>query len=285
MALTNTASTPTEIGNTLFTRRRLFFIGIGGIHMCALAIIAKERGFTVAGSDVAEGENTAALRAAGIPVFRGHAAEHVVGFDAVIYTLAIAADNPEYQTAKRLGLPLFSRADFLGYLLHGYRHRIGIAGSHGKSTTTAMLGEILSTAGLSPTVICGARMRRTASSFTVGSGPHCVYEACEYGNSFFRLPPTLAVILNTELDHVDFFKSREMLLASFAQFAATADTVLLPYGDTALQALLKGNQAEYTFGTVDGADYGATDLYLQNGVARFTLLLRGAPAGHLTLRI
>ena len=285
MALTNTASTPLEIGNALARCRRLFFIGIGGIHMSALAIIAKERGFTVAGSDAAESENTATLRTAGIPVLHGHAPEHVIGFDAVIYTLALTADNPEYCTAKRLGLPLFSRADFLGYLLTGYRHRIGVAGSHGKSTTTAMLGEIFSTAGVSPSVICGARIRRLASSFTVGSGPHCIYEACEYGNSFLRLPPTLAVILNTDLDHVDFFKNRDMLLTSFAQFAATADTVLLPHGDTALKELLKSSRAHYTFGTAKEADYSAADIQLQNGVARFTLLLRGAPAGHLTLRV
>jgi len=285
MPLQNTHHTPDEIKAALDTCRRLWFIGIGGIHMCALAMISRERGFTVAGSDLAENENVRALRAAGIGVYPHHDAAQMATFDAVVYTLAISADNPEYQAAQRLGLPLFSRADFLGYLLYGYRTRIGIAGTHGKSTTTAMLGQIFERAQKSPTVICGAQMRHTSAPFTVGEGNTCIYEACEYGNSFLRLPPTLAVILNAELDHVDFFKSRKMLLQAFGAFSAPAAEIVIPFDDKALRNALPRGANIYTFGPSCDADYGAKDVILKNGIGQFTPILGGHPTGRLTLRV
>ena len=285
MSLPNTHHSPEQIGQILSTRKRLWFIGIGGIHMCALAQIALARGFTVAGSDTAENENVQALRAAGITVFPGHAAAQMTGFDAVIYTLAIHADNPEYTAARRLSLPLFSRADFLGYLLHDHATRIGIAGSHGKSTVTAMLGQIFTAAKKSPTVICGARMRHANAPYTIGEGPVCIYEACEYNNSFLHLPPTLAVVLNAELDHVDFFKDHRMLLDAFAQFAAPSTAAVLPCSDTVLQAALSACRRIYTFGTAPNADFRAEDLTLKNGMGQFTLVLQGNVTGRLTLRV
>jgi len=285
MPLPNTHHTPHEVKQALDTCHRLWFIGIGGIHMCALAMISKARGFTVAGSDLAENENVRALRDAGIGVYPQHNAAQMATFDAVIYTLAISKDNPEYRAALRLGLPLFSRADFLGYLLSGYPTRIGVAGSHGKSTTTAMLGQILEKAQKSPTVVCGAQMRHTGTPFALGTGDTCIYEACEYGNSFLRLPPTLAVILNAELDHVDFFKSREMLLHAFGKFARPATEILVPFDDKALQNALPRGVKFYTFGTEGEADYTADQVTLKNGMGQFTPVFRGNPTGRVTLRV
>ncbi len=285
MSLDNTRHTPVEIEAALQGKRSLWFIGIGGIHMCALALLSRTRGFLVAGSDIAENENTARLRRAGIGVFPRHDAAQMAEFDAVIYTLAIARDNPEYLAARRLGLPLFSRADYLGYLMHGYPARIGVAGSHGKSTVTAMLGEIFHTAGRAPNVICGAVMRHVGAPFAVGGGNDFIYEACEYGNSFLSLPPTLAVILNAELDHVDFFKDKGALLTSFGAFANTAQRAVLPAADGALSAVIREDIPRVTFGLEADADYRAEDLTLQGGIASFDLITPRGAVGRVTLGV
>lgn len=285
MSLANTHHTPSEIAACLANKKRLWFIGIGGVQMCALALLSRTRGFFVAGSDCAESEHTATLRRAGVAVYPQHAAAHVADFDAVVYTLAISPENPEYLTAQRLGLPLFSRADYLGYLIAGYERRVGVAGSHGKSTVTAMLGEIFYGAGRAPNVICGARMRRFGAPFTVGVGSDCIYEACEYGNSFLLLPPTLALILNAELDHVDFFENKAELLRSFAAFAANAEAVVVPYEDETLRAALPSHVRQVTFGTAREADYRAEALTQSGGMGSFDLATPKGTVGHVTLGV
>ena len=160
MALPNTYFGGREIAARLAGAKKLWFIGIGGVQMSSLALLARRRGFSVSGSDRAEGALVQHLRAEGVQVFLGHDGRRVSGADAVIYTLAADAENPEYKAAEAMGLPLFSRADFLDFLLLPYPCRIGVAGSHGKSTVTSMVGELLAGAGRAPTVICGAAMRR-----------------------------------------------------------------------------------------------------------------------------
>ncbi|MBQ2773529.1 MAG: UDP-N-acetylmuramate--L-alanine ligase [Clostridia bacterium] len=285
MSVENTHHTPAEIAVSLMGKTKLWFIGIGGIHMCALALISRARGFLVAGSDHAENENTARLRRAGVAVYPQHNASQMAEFDAVIYTLAITPDNPEYLAAKRLGLPVFSRADYLGYLMHSYPTRIGIAGSHGKSTTTAMLGEIFDVAGRSPNVVCGAVMQRFGAPFVAGGGNDFIFEACEYGNSFLRLPPTLAVILNAELDHVDFFTDKAMLLRAFGTFASSAQKAILPSDDAALHAALPDIIGRITFGIESGADYRAEALAENAGFFSFDLILPRGAAGRVTLGV
>lgn len=285
MSVENTHHAPAEIAAALSGKTKLWFIGIGGIHMCALALISRARGFFVAGSDHAENENTARLRRAGVAVYPHHDASQMAEFDAVIYTLAITPDNPEYLAAKHLGVPLFSRADYLGYLMHSYPSRIGIAGSHGKSTATAMLGEIFDVAGRSPNVVCGAVMKRFGAPFVAGGGNDFIFEACEYGNSFLSLPPTLAVILNAELDHVDFFTDKDMLLRAFGSFAANAQRAIVPFCDTALLAALPKSIPCVTFGLSEGADYRAAALSKNGGMCSFDLIFPRGAVGRVTLGV
>ncbi len=284
MSVANTHHTPAEIGAALLGKTSLFFIGIGGIHMCSLALLSRARGFFVAGSDHAENENTRRLRRAGVTVYPRHDAAQMAEFDAVIYTLAIDANNPEYLAAKRLGLPLFSRADYLGYLSSAYPTRIGVAGSHGKSTVTAMLGEILAVAGRAPNVVCGATMRRFGAPFVVGGGGEFLFEACEYGNSFLSLSPTLAVILNAELDHVDFFTDEKMLYDAFGSFGASADRAVLPSENQVLLSAV-GDVPHVTFGIDDTADYRAAALSYHSGAPDFDLVFPRGAVGHVTLRV
>jgi UDP-N-acetylmuramate--alanine ligase len=287
MALPNTYHNVTKIADTLSGKRKLWFIGIGGVHMATMALFASEKGYTVAGSDRAAGEGTARLAAAGIPVYFGHDAARVVDADAVIYTLAISPDNPEYTAAKRLGIPLFSRADFLAFLMHDHPIRIGVSGSHGKSTVTAMLAEIFTVAGRAPTVFCGAPLRH-AVPFT-GKGRDVIFEACEYEDSFLRFSPTLAVILNVGLDHVDYFSSLDAVKASFSRYAALpgkSGTVLCNAEDAAALSCVQNSDARvHTFG-VETGDYHASALSFDEGKGRFIPVLPdGSRLGEIALRV
>lgn len=220
MSLENTHFGADRIGGMLHGCSSIFFIGIGGISMSALAHLSRSAGFRVGGSDRGENDQVALLRAEGIPVFPEHDRKNIAGYDAVVYTVAISPDNPEYLAAKDAGIPLLSRADYLGYLMTAYRTRIGIAGMHGKSTCTAMCAQIFLRAA-DPTVLCGAELPSLGgSTYRIGRDrEHFVFEACEYMDSFLDFSPTLAVILNIGMDHVDYFHSMEQIRTSFLRFA------------------------------------------------------------------
>ena len=287
MAIPNTGQTAAEISALLRGKKRIWFIGIGGVHMSALARLSRDLGFEVAGSDAAQNEHTRRLLLEGISVYPCHDAAQMAGFDAVVYTLAISFDNPEYRAAVRLGLPLFSRADYLGFLMSTYPRRIGVAGSHGKSTVTAMLAEIFTVAVREPTVFCGARMRRFDSTYLRGATEEFIFEACEYMNSFLSLSPTVAVLLNAEFDHADFFEDKEAVLASFKKFAALAgECVILPEWDTALRCAVGGTAApQLTFGRGAGADCRASEIEIKGGVASFLLSLPSGASLPVTLSV
>ena len=276
MSLPNTHFGPQGIAATLGRGRRLHFIGIGGVHMSAMASFAAEKGFTVTGSDRAANPYTAALERAGIPVYYGHDASRVVECDGVIYTLAISPDNPEYTTARRLGVPVFSRADFLSFLMAQYPCRIGVAGSHGKSTVTAMLAEIFTVAGRDPTVFCGAPLCRKGPTVQQGKGSDAIFEACEYQDSFLCFDPTVAVILNAERDHVDYFQSDQALERSFCHFAACPGEqgmLICNAEDPMTPRLLQATPGRgYTFG-IEVGDYHAAELIFASGKGRFEVVL------------
>ena len=287
MSLQNTSEGVAKIAAALSGKKALWFIGIGGVHMSAMALFAAKKGYAVAGSDRAAGEGTARLLAAGIPVCFGHDAARVAAADAVIYTLAISLDNPEYKAAKRLGLPLFSRADFLAFLMRDHPVRIGVAGSHGKSTVTAMLAEIFAAAGRAPAVFCGAPLRHSDSF--VGSGEEVIFEACEYQDSFLRFSPTLAVILNVGHDHVDYFPSLDAVRASFSRYAALPGkkgTVLCNAEDAVALSCVQNSDARIcTFG-VETGDYHASELRFDGGMGRFIPVLPdGRTGGEIALRV
>ena len=283
MAVANTSHSPAELARLLKGARTLWFIGIGGIHMSALAELSRQRGYRVAGSDTAENENTVRLSRAGIRVHPSHEAPQVIGADAVIFTLAIDEKNPEYLTAQALGIPLISRADYLGYLMAEHRCRIAVAGTHGKSTVTTMLGELLARAGRAPNILCGAAMRYFESPYFMGGDNSFVVEACEYGESFLSLSPTLAVVLNAELDHVDCYPDVAAVRRAMAAFAKKSARALLPLGDTALQAELTDYKGEcFTFGE-RGADFAALDIKDSPKGVSLTLAERGVPLGRITM--
>lgn len=276
MALENTHYGEKEIARMLKGCHSLYFIGIGGISMSSLAQISLLAGYRVGGSDRTKSKQTEALQGLGIPVFDEHRAEQIEGFDAVVYTVAIGEDNPEYRVALAKGIPTISRADYLGYLMTHYQTRIGVAGMHGKSTCTAMCSHIfLQTAD--PTVLCGAELPDLGgSTCRIGkSREHFIFEACEYMDSFLDFSPTLAIILNVDLDHVDYFHSIEEVRRSYLQYAQRTgrDGTVLYNGDDreSVLSLMPYTGRKISFGCSEWVDYRAKNVETNGGETSFEL--------------
>lgn len=199
---------------------KVYFVGIGGISMSGLAVILKHAGFDVSGSDRDRSEVTENLEREGIKVFYGQKSENVTAdIDVAILTAAIRPDNPEYKQIEALNIPKLTRAELLGQLMRNYGTSIAISGTHGKTTTTSMISEILLAEDADPTISVGGMLPSIGGNIRVGGRDYFVTEACEYTNSFLSLFPDIALILNVEEDHLDFFKDLDDIRASFRKFA------------------------------------------------------------------
>lgn len=279
-----------EIRAALRRRGDVFFVGIGGIQMHALALCLRDRGYPVCGSDRTESAITARLREHGIPVAIGHRASDLPGdVSALIYTLAVPWDTPELCAARARGIPCFSRADLLGYLMDAYPVRVAVAGMHGKSTVTAMLNTLTAAAGLDPTTLSGASLGAEGAVYRPGGADLFLCEACEYMDSFLCLRPGVAVALNMDREHTDYFKSEAQMRHSFFRFLSRAQTVVIPYGDPAFAPLLPRLRARgarvLTFGTDPGADLSAWHIAYKDGCAAFDAVFDGRLIGHFSLSV
>ena len=204
--------------------KKIHFIGIGGVHMSGLAEMCALFGSSVSGSDVKESDNTARLRAKGIPVSIGHGAGNIdPTANLIVYTSAVKPDNPEFMRCKELGLPIVDKARLLGRVMEKYRHRICVSGSHGKTTTTAMIAETLYGLGLDPTIMNGGICTRLQASMRLGGTEYFVSEADEYYDAFLKMKPTIGIILNISYDHTDYFPTYKALRESFRKFAESID--------------------------------------------------------------
>lgn len=269
---------------------RLFFIGIGGVSMSALAVIAKEKGYLPCGSDRVRSKNTEMLISLGIPVADHHAAENIAGCDAVIYNAAIHEDNPEFAAAKAKGLTMIYRADFLAFLMRDYKNGIGVAGMHGKSTTSAMLSHLFLYADRDPAILIGAELPELGRDFRSGHGDDFIFEACEYQDSFLSFRPSIAVVLNEEMDHPDFFKSMEQVRNSFHRYleipGKTGFDVLNGDDPNVMESACGCHVPFVTFGTErEDLDYRGVNITFDHGFASFDLLKQGAPFCHVSLSV
>lgn len=289
MSTPNTHYTPAQIECMLDGVSAVYFLGIGGISMSSLAALTQRMGRRVGGYDRTRSALTDALEREGITIDTDSSPDHLDGYGAVVYTVAISADQSEYAQAVRRGLPLISRANYMGYLMTAYRHRIGVAGTHGKSTTTGMLSEIFMAAEQDPTVLCGAVLPSLGAAYRMGRGDTLLFEACEYMDSFLDFYPTVAVLLNTELDHVDYFPNIARMRRSYAAFADKVGkdgTVIANADDPQTMAALSdciGHRV--TFGMENEADYRAVALRAENGEQCFSVVCRGEHLGQMTLRV
>ena len=263
--------------------KKVFFCGIGGIGMCSLALMLMKE-YSVSGSDRAVSNITARLEENGIRVFHEHRAENVSGADAVVYTPAVAQDNPELEAARRAGIPLYLRADILGRIMERYRIRIGFSGSHGKSTSTAMAASVFVRAGKDPTVVCGADMPEYNGTFRIGEGDAFIFEADEYKDAFLRFSPTTAVILNTELDHTDYFPDIEALCRSFSRFAEKADRVVYN-ADSDAAAMAAAKTDGLSYGIERPAIYTAKNIGFDGMMPYADIYRGGEKVSHVALSV
>ena len=211
--------------------RRVHLVGIGGVSMRPLGLVLQGMGMVVTGSDMSVNASTEELVAKGIPVHIGHQEQNIQGAECVIRTAAVHNDNPEIAAARSAGIPVFERAQAWGVIMRAYKNAVCVAGTHGKTTTTSMLTHILMAAAWDPTVMIGGYLPLLHAGHRVGQGDTILLESCEYCDSFLNFAPTLAVILNVEADHLDYFKDLADVQKSFREFASLSSGGVLANGD------------------------------------------------------
>ena len=245
--------------NFLIGKKHIHFIGIGGSGMYPLAQILHKQGYYLTGSDNNETETLKAVRAMGIPVQLGQRAENIEGADLIVHTAAIMADNPELIAAKASGVPVIERSVLLGLITSMYDNAVCVCGTHGKTTTTSMLTEIFMADGNDLTAVIGGKLKAIGGSGICGTSDTMVCEACEFVDTFLKLYPDTAVVLNIDCDHLDYFKTMENMKRSFTKFCEMTTNTIVYNGDDAntVEAVSAAKTAArlVTFGWSDKNDY------------------------------
>ena len=272
------------------TAKHVYFIGIGGISMSALARILVQKGINVSGSDIKESELTKKLEGEGIEVKYTQVAENITpDIDHVVYTAAISKDNPEFKKAQELNIPLVNRASLLSDIMKGYKYSIGVSGTHGKTSTTSMLSHILIEAKKDPTISVGGMLPLIGGNLKIGKEEFFLTEACEYTNSFLELSPNVEVILNIEADHLDFFKDLDDIRKSFKKFIAKLDNngiLVINEKISNKEELLDGFSGKvYSFGLGKGYVNAKNINYDFEGKAEFDLYVEDKFTGKIKLSV
>ena len=279
-----------DFSNFLSPGRKGHLVGIGGVSMSSLAEVLFGMGIGVTGSDMNESYNVSQLRAKGIPVSIGHRAENIPAeADFLVRTAAVHDDNPEIAWAREHDIPVFERTEAWGAISRDYRNALCISGTHGKTTTTSMCTHILMAADRDPTVMIGGTLPLLNAGHRVGHGNTIVMEACEYYNSFLSFHPTVAVILNIEADHLDFFKDLEDVERSFRAFAERVPQdgfVVANYDDENTMQTLEGlDRKRITFGLSAAADVHARNIRFLGANSQFDIIYRGRKFTDVTLHV
>jgi UDP-N-acetylmuramate--alanine ligase len=268
--------------------RHLHFMGIGGVGMCGLAEVLIHQGVTVSGCDIADSERTRRLADLGVVVHHGHDPSHVNGVDGLVVTAAVDPQAPELAAARADGVTVVRRAELLAELMRG-RSGIAVAGTHGKTTTTAMIGHMLTAAGEDPTVIVGGRAAFMDSHARVGSGPWFVCEADEYDRAFLELAPSITVITNLEPEHLDCYDDLDDLEQAFVAFANRASvfgTVVLCADDPGSRRLRpRLRRRVISYGTATDAELKMKINHADPGGTRFQVFERERGIGEIHLPV
>ena len=279
------------IGNIFDYRgRRVHFIGIGGSSMSGLAGLLKDKGYQVTGSDRTSSHKTEHLQEKGIPVQIGHDAANVQGADIIVYSAAILPDNVERAEAARLGIPQIERCDLIGQLMEGYPFAIGVSGTHGKTTTTSMLAQAFLYAGADPTIHIGGELDFIGGSTRAGGNYDFICEACEFNGSFLHFKPSVAIVLNIDADHLDYYKDLDDIEAAFHRYVALVpeNGWCIAWGDDPRARRVCENAAcnGMTYGISDGNMLRPVYLkYDEHGCASFVAALNGMSLGRFKLNV
>jgi UDP-N-acetylmuramate--alanine ligase len=268
--------------------QQVHFVGIGGAGMSGLAEVILTLGYRVTGSDTRRNEAIERLERLGAKTFVGHAASHIEGAHVVVYSSAVARDNAELQAARQLGIPVIPRAEMLAELMR-VKYGIAIAGTHGKTTTTSMVGAVLAEAGYDPTLVVGGRVIALDANARLGQGEFLVAEADESDGSFLRLTPTIAVVTTIDAEHLDYYRDLAAIREAFLDFVNKVPfygAAVLCADQPEVQAL--GPRIEkrtITYGLESPADLVAASVRLLGLTSRFFVLHRGEALGELGLRV
>ena len=268
--------------------KRIHFIGIGGSGMCPLAEILHSEGFELSGSDMNEGDTLDRIKSYGIPVHMGHRAENIKGAELIVYTAAVKKDNPELIAAKEQGIPAIERSIMLGIVTRRYNRSIAVSGTHGKTTTTAMLSQVLIGAGFDPSAIIGGKLPFIGGNSYVGQSDIIVCEACEYVDTFLELTPYISLILNIDADHLDYFKTLDNIKKSFNKFSHQTSHAIIYNGDdeNVLEALEDATLPMISFGFRKTNDYYAANLRTLKGASKeFDLMYKGEKLCDIALKV
>ncbi len=269
--------------------RNIHFVGIGGIGMSGIAELLLNQGFRVSGSDLAASETTARLRSLGAEIYEGHAPEHVEHADIVVYSSAVSTDNPEVRAAIKRSVPVIKRAEMLAEVMR-LKYGIGVAGTHGKTTTTSLVGVVLIEGGLDPTVLVGGKLHELGgSNAQLGKGEFAVVEADEYDRTFLQLSPTIAVLTTLEEEHLDIYRDLADIQDAFVQFANKVPFygfVVLCSDEEHLQTLRpRLNRKVVTYGISPAADYHFSRPTYTRLVSEFTVHAYGKVLGNVRIRL
>jgi UDP-N-acetylmuramate--alanine ligase len=268
--------------------KNIHLVGIGGAGMSGIAEVLVTSGYTITGSDLRPSETTQRLEGLGIKVKYGHSTENVKNADVVVISSAVKEKNPEVTAARERRIPVIRRSEMLGELMR-MRYGIGIAGTHGKTTTTSMVGEILSEGGLDPTIVVGGRVVNLGTHARLGNGQFMVTEADEYDRSFLRLTPTIAVVTNLEPEHLDYYRDFTEIKSAFLEFVSKVPfygRVILCWDEKNLRELISEIERPLTtYGLSPQADLTADSVRFAENHSTFEVSIRGKRVGQIRLDV
>jgi UDP-N-acetylmuramate--alanine ligase len=268
--------------------KRIHFVGIGGAGMCALAEIMHSRGYELSGSDNNESDTLSRIRSLGIPVYMQHRAENIGDAQLVVHTAAVHSDNAELIEARNRNIPVIERAQMLGLISDRYSKSIAVSGTHGKTTTTCMLTQILLTAGLDPTAIIGGKLPLIGGNSRIGNTQLMTCEACEFNDSFLHIHPAVSIILNIDNDHLEYFKTIENLIAHFNIFANQTSKTVIYNGDdeNTCKAVQNVEIRKLSFGLRGSCNYTAVNLKTEEGShSEFDIVRNGTKIAGIKLKV
>ena len=266
--------------------KRIHMVGIGGSGMCPLAEILHSKGYMLTGSDVNESDPLKRVRALGIEVHMGHDPENVHGADLVVYSAAISHDNPELSEAKRLSIPTMERSKLLGAITRHFDHCIGVCGTHGKTTTTSAITQMFIMNNLDPTAVIGGRLPLINANGIAGNSEYMICESCEFVDTFLQLSPDMAVLLDIDNDHLDYFKTMDNLVKSFGKFIRMSKVAVINGDDPLVKKAVSGYDGEViTFGLEPSNDFTATNIAKGGFGYKFTVNYKGEPLFDIELSV
>ena len=272
----------------LNSSKNIHFIGIGGSGMCPIAEVLRSHGYNISGSDNYISDTLQKLINDGVKVFTEHNSKNINNADIVVYSAAIKDDNPEMIAARNLNIPTIERSTMLGLICSKYKNPIAISGTHGKTSTTAMITQILTFAQIDPSAIIGGKLPFIGGNSRIGKSETIICEACEYVDSFLKIYPSISIILNIEADHLDYFKNLDNIIKSFHKFASQTSNLVIINGDdkNCITASQNINAGILTFGMSKNNDYYIENLKKTNGAFyEYTLMHHGKKVTDIKLSV